>query len=53
MVPNDETNHCTGVIPGTFIACGEGGNYCSEECMQLDFIRRVKETTTQAAEEIR
>lgn len=24
---------CTLVIPDTFIACGEGGNYCSDECL--------------------
>lgn len=24
---------CHGVIPGTFIACGEGENYCSDECL--------------------
>lgn len=23
---------CTGLIVGTFIACGEGDNYCSDEC---------------------
>jgi hypothetical protein len=23
---------CSGVIPSTFIACGEDGNYCSEAC---------------------
>src|ERR1044072_6348356 len=23
---------CKGVISGTFIACGEGENYCSERC---------------------
>ncbi len=23
---------CKVIIPGTFIACGEGGNYCSEPC---------------------
>ncbi|CAN5950742.1 unnamed protein product [Sphagnum jensenii] len=23
---------CHGVIPGTFILCGEGGNYCSDSC---------------------
>ena len=23
---------CLGVIPGTFVACGEGGNYCSVAC---------------------
>ena len=26
--------HCAGVIPNTFIACGEGGNFCSESCLQ-------------------
>lgn len=24
---------CSGIIPGTFIICGEGGNYCSEACL--------------------
>lgn len=24
---------CKGVIPNTFIMCGEGGNFCSGECM--------------------
>lgn len=24
---------CHLVIPNTFIACGEGDNYCSDECM--------------------
>jgi hypothetical protein len=24
---------CFGVIPGTFIACGEDGNFCSDYCM--------------------
>lgn len=24
---------CHGVIPNTFVACGEGGNYCSDECL--------------------
>ena len=23
---------CKGLIDGTFIACGEGGNYCSSNC---------------------
>lgn len=23
---------CATIIPGSFIACGEGGNYCSEVC---------------------
>ncbi len=26
---------CLMVIPGTFIACGEGGNFCSDECARL------------------
>jgi len=26
-------SYCSGVIPGTLIACGEGGNYCSQTCM--------------------
>lgn len=26
---------CEDVIPGTFIACGEGGNYCSDECLTI------------------
>jgi len=25
---------CAGVIPGTFMACGEGGHYCSDRCWQ-------------------
>lgn len=25
--------YCTGVIPSTFIACGEGYNYCSDWCI--------------------
>lgn len=24
---------CTGIITGTFIVCGEGGNYCSDSCL--------------------
>lgn len=24
---------CKGVIQNTFVMCGEGGNYCSDECM--------------------
>jgi len=24
---------CLGIIPGTFIACGEDGNFCSDYCM--------------------
>lgn len=25
-------NGCGGIINGTFIMCGEGGNYCSDSC---------------------
>lgn len=25
---------CNGVIPKTFIMCGEMGQYCSQECME-------------------
>lgn len=29
----EDTHHeCDIVISGTFIACGEGGNFCSDEC---------------------
>jgi len=28
-----QIGYCTGTIPGTFIACGEAGNYCSDPCM--------------------
>jgi hypothetical protein len=34
---------CTGVIPNTFIACGEGGNYCSEGCEEKKETSRVDE----------
>ncbi|HVJ89446.1 MAG TPA: hypothetical protein VM580_06550, partial [Labilithrix sp.] len=34
---------CTDVIPGTFIACGEGGNYCSEGCEERQESARVDE----------
>lgn len=27
-------SNCKDVIPGTFIACGEGDNYCSQECLE-------------------
>lgn len=32
---SDQTTckECLGVIPGTFIVCGEGDNYCSQECL--------------------
>lgn len=29
-------SYCSKVIPGTFIACGEGNNYCSDWCMSSD-----------------
>ena len=29
---SDKIDECTGVIPGTFIACGEGEQYCSDFC---------------------
>jgi hypothetical protein len=29
-----EQHVCSQVIPGTFIMCSEGGNYCSPECMR-------------------
>jgi len=28
---------CTGVIPNTWIICGEGGNFCSDECLKHSF----------------
>jgi hypothetical protein len=27
-------DNCLGVIPNTFIMCGEMGQYCSQECMR-------------------
>lgn len=32
---------CLGVVPGTYIICGEGGNHCSEACLQ-ERLRREK-----------
>lgn len=29
------SSNCFGNIPNTFIMCGEGGNFCSEECAEL------------------
>ena len=26
---------CHGIIPDTYIACGEDGNYCSEGCWNI------------------
>jgi hypothetical protein len=31
--PSHDIGYCAGVIPGTFIACGEDGNFCSDWCM--------------------
>lgn len=31
-MPNTDNDSCIGVIPGTFIMCGEGGEFCSETC---------------------
>lgn len=28
----EQQETCQGVIPNTFIACGEGGNFCSNSC---------------------
>ena len=25
---------CLIVIPGTWVICGEGGNFCSDECLE-------------------
>lgn len=43
---------CHGVIPNTFIACGEGGNYCSDACVYSELERlkaEVKEARNEAA----
>jgi len=42
---------CTGVIPGTFIACGEGGNYCSATCRERCLARVAARRTQSAAKE--
>lgn len=31
---------CKLIVPNTFIACGEGGNYCSDGCFEEDAFRR-------------
>lgn len=33
---------CHGVIPKTFIACGEGENYCSEECLLRALLQEAR-----------
>lgn len=38
-----ERAECNGVIPGTFVACGEAGNYCSERCLERARIRAAAE----------
>jgi len=40
-----ERDGCKGVIPGTVIACGEGGNYCSPACHR-DSLRAENERLT-------
>jgi hypothetical protein len=30
--PSHDVGYCMGVIPGTFLACGEGDNFCSDWC---------------------
>ena len=32
--PDTGDHECAGVIPNTFIMCGEDGNYCSTECQE-------------------
>lgn len=31
-------SECKGVIPDTFIACGEGGNFCSDICREASLL---------------
>ena len=33
LCPDCDPTGCKGVIPNTFIMCGEAGQYCSNECM--------------------
>jgi len=40
---SDKQHVCAGTIPNTFIACSEGGNYCSAECEAVALRKRVKE----------
>lgn len=35
------TSACRGVIPGTFIACGEDDNYCSSACWVVTSLTRL------------
>lgn len=39
----DKQHVCAGTIPNTFIACSEGGNYCSAECEAVALRKRIKE----------
>jgi len=34
ICPDCDPKGCFGVIPNTFIMCGEMGQYCSQECMR-------------------
>lgn len=47
MTPADiaalRAGHCLAVIPETFIACGEGGSYCSETCRLRTLLREAVE----------
>jgi len=27
-----QNGQCLGIVPGTYVACGEGGNFCSALC---------------------
>lgn len=44
---------CKGVIPDTFIACGEGGNFCSSECHFDDLVRRARELPPMTEEQVK
>lgn len=48
-MPNPD---CQQVIPNTFIACGEGGNYCSDACYQASRARKWKLATRHYRREI-
>jgi hypothetical protein len=41
----EDVPSCRGVIPNTFIACGEGENYCSDECLSYAAKRRMDDCT--------
>lgn len=35
-------------VPGTFVACGEGGNFCSETCQLRDEVKKLKDVLREA-----